>query len=216
MTVPAPHFHLYSEAHVAATCAAHAADNDRACLERPAGQWRFILRDRGGETALEAADHEEGATEERLELLAVVRGLEALDQPSRVTLITGRRNVQYGLEGGLAEWRKSDWHWERFGKMTPVKNRDLWQRIDRLLEIHTVDCRPRGKCAATDLAAPPPPRSTGFQPAQHRTQSGRMLRIDPPAGPKTSPVTRRVGSASLTKQFSGLLGGLGRLCGITS
>ena len=215
MSVPAPHFHLYSEAHAALTCSAAAAS------QRAAGQWRFILRRPGGETSLEAADHEEGASEERLELLAVVRGLESLDQPSRVTLVTGRRNVQYGLEGGLAEWRQNDWQWERFGKMTPVKNRDLWQRIDRLLEIHSVDCRPRGKSASSDLAAPPP-RRTGCQPVQDapvqsRRSNGRTIRFDPPTGQKSFRATRHASaSISLGERFGRLLGGLGRVCGMNS
>jgi ribonuclease HI len=220
MSVPAPHFHLYSEAHAALTCsAASASAQDRAAAaERAAGQWRFILRRPGGETSLEAADHEEGASEERLELLAVVRGLESLDQPSRVTLVTGRRNVQYGLEGGLAEWRQNDWQWERFGKMTPVKNRDLWQRIDRLLEIHSVDCRPRGKSAASDLAAPPP-REAGFQPALQpvKNSNGRTIRIDSPTGQKSfSAPRRKTAGNALAERFGSLLGGLGRLCGVNS
>lgn len=220
MSVPAPHFHLYSEAQAALACsAASASANDRAvATERAAGQWRFILRRPSGETSLEAADHEEGASEERLELLAVVRGLESLDQPSRVTLVTGRRNVQYGLEGGLAEWRQNDWQWERFGKMTPVKNRDLWQRIDRLLEIHSVDCRPRGKGAASDLAAPSP-RGAGFQPALHPVpkRNGRTIRIDAPAGQRAFVTTRRLAAgSSLADRFGRLLSGLGRLCRVSS
>ena len=220
MSVPAPHFHLYSEAHAALICSAAAAsaDNRAAAAERAAGQWRFILRRPGGETSLEAADHEEGASEERLELLAVVRGLESLDQPSRVTLVTGRRNVQYGLEGGLAEWRQNDWQWERFGKMSPVKNRDLWQRIDRLLEIHSVDCRPRGKIASSDLAAPPP-RGAGFQPAilPVQNRNGRTIRIDSPTGQKSFSATRRAAASnSLAERFGRLLGGLGRVCGMNS
>lgn len=224
MSVPAPHFHLYSEAHAALTCSAAAlsASERAAASQRAAGQWRFILRRPGGETSLEAADHEEGASEERLELLAVVRGLESLDQPSRVTLVTGRRNVQYGLEGGLAEWRQNDWQWERFGKMTPVKNRDLWQRIDRLLEIHSVACRPRGKSASSDLAAPPLPRRTGCQPVhdapvQSFRNNGRTIRIDSPTGQKSFSTTRRVAASnSLGERFGRLLGGLGRVCGMNS
>src|SRR5262245_37720047 len=67
MTASAPHFLLYAEAAQAADCAA--------C---DAGHWRFVLRLPGGETSLEAGDDEPEATAERLELLAVVRGLESL------------------------------------------------------------------------------------------------------------------------------------------
>ena len=72
---------------------------------------------------------------ERLELLSVVRGLEALDQPARVTLITSSRYVRLGLRYGLEEWRRNRWCWEHFGKLVPIKNQDLWQRVDRALHI---------------------------------------------------------------------------------
>ena len=79
---------------------------------------------------------------ERLELLAVVRGLEALDQPSRVTLVTPSKYVHRGLLYGLEEWRTNGWSWEHFGQMVPVKNRDLWQRLDRALGFHELEFQP--------------------------------------------------------------------------
>src|SRR4029079_19036769 len=96
MSVSAPHFLLYAEA------ATHA---DSAVCD--AGRWRFVLQLPNGETSLEAADEEHDATPERLELLAVVRGLEALGQPSRVTLLSGSRAIRRGLEHGLAQWREN-------------------------------------------------------------------------------------------------------------
>lgn len=87
------------------------------------------------------ADEEAFTCGERLELLAVVRGLEALDGPSRVTLVTKSRYVSRGLRFGMAEWRANDWNWERFGRVVPVKDSDLWQRIDRALLYHEVECQ---------------------------------------------------------------------------
>jgi len=87
------------------------------------------------------ADEETAACGERLELLAVVRGLEALDGPTRVTLVTKSRYVSRGIRSGLAEWRANDWQWERFGRIVPVKDHDLWQRVDRALLFHAVDCQ---------------------------------------------------------------------------
>ena len=165
MSVPAPHFLLFSEAARLAGAAA-------------AGRWRFVLKAPGGETSLEAADDEHAAGTERLELLAIIRGLEALDQPSKVTLMTGSRDIQRGLQYGLAHWRENDWQWERYGQMTSVKNADLWKRIDRLLEIHDISCRPRRLESADDLAAPcGEPRLTHIGPGR----GGRRLRIDQPA-----------------------------------
>lgn len=105
------------------------------------GRWRFVLRSVDSTFRLEADDVEPKVRGQRLELLTVVRGLEALDRPSRVTLITASTYVREGIRTGVAEWRANGWRWECFGQMVPVKNADLWQRIARALEFHEVDCR---------------------------------------------------------------------------
>jgi ribonuclease HI len=125
MSVPVPHFVLFSAA-------------DQA---RDAGDWRFVLQAADGSHKVEVADAEPDVQGERLELLAVVRGLEALDQPSRVTLVTPSKYVTRGLKHGLEEWRANEWQWERHGEMVPVKNLDLWQRVDRALAFHRIECR---------------------------------------------------------------------------
>jgi ribonuclease HI len=127
MPASQPHILLFSE-----------ADSSP---QRSTGRWHFLLESIQGETLVEASDEEPGTHGERLELLAVVRGLEALDQPSRVTLVTPSRQVSRGLRAGLDEWRRNGWRWERDGRMVPVKNRDLWQRIDWAMRFHEVQCR---------------------------------------------------------------------------
>jgi hypothetical protein len=74
-------------------------------------------------------------------LVAVLRGLEALEQPSRVTLVTTSRYVFRGLQYGLSEWRDNDFSWEHFGTVQPIRNADIWRRIDRTLTYHKVQCR---------------------------------------------------------------------------
>lgn len=123
MSVPTPHFLLFSHGR-----------NDQ-------GEWSFVLQAADGSVTFEAADSEPETHGERLELLALVRGLEALDQPSRVTLVTPSRYVNRGLAYGLDEWRRNGWTWECFGEMVPVKNRDLWQRVDRAVQFHQVELR---------------------------------------------------------------------------
>lgn len=125
MNGPAPHFVLVSETHDS---------------QQP-GRWRFVLRSRNGSQRMVVDDVEPDARGERLELLSVIRGLEALDQPSKVTLVTQSAYVRKGIRFGLPEWRKNGWQWECFGEMVPVKNGDLWQRIDRALRYHQLDCR---------------------------------------------------------------------------
>ena len=48
-----------------------------------------------------------------------------------MTLVTPSRYVKRGINYGLPEWGRNGWKWEHFGEMVPVKNRDLWQRLDR-------------------------------------------------------------------------------------
>ncbi len=103
--------------------------------------WRFVLQNVETHRRFCATDTEPTECSERLELLAVVRGLEALDGPARVTLVTKSRYVSRGLKSGLEEWRANRWCWERFGRMVPVRDRDLWQRVDRALQYHLVDCQ---------------------------------------------------------------------------
>lgn len=105
------------------------------------GRWRFVLRDADGSPRLVAEHVEPLVSNDRLELLSVVRGLEALDTPSHVTLMTSCTYVREGIRRGLAEWRSNGWRWERFGQMVPVKDLDLWQRVDRAMQFHQVDCR---------------------------------------------------------------------------
>jgi len=169
-SVPAPHFRLLSQA------TASASEG-----EEPAGRWRFVLESADGQTCLEAEDEEPEGSTERLQLLAIVRGLEALDEPARVTLVSAGRSISRGVRYGVAQWRENDWHWERYGKLTPVKNGDLWRRIDRAMAIHDVVCR---EVAATsdDLASPHSsphaPREETISQSEMPTIRGRKLRFD--------------------------------------
>lgn len=125
MRANGPHYLLFSEA---------------SRSEARGARWRFVLQLVGSDEHLAAADSEAGASANRLELLAVVRGLEALEQPSRVTLLTSSHYVCRGVRSGLSQWRESGWQWEYFGKSVPIRDRDLWKRMDRAMQIHLVDC----------------------------------------------------------------------------
>ena len=107
------------------------------------GHWRFVLKAADDSTCFEADDVEPDIWGERLDLLTVVRALESLDQPSRVTLVYCSRYVQQGIQYGLPEWRENGWRWEAFGQMVLVRDADLWQRVDRVLQFHQVECGQR-------------------------------------------------------------------------
>ena len=99
-----------------------------------------MLQSVGGDEQLSADDSELNSRTSRLELLAVVRGLEAIDRPARVTLLTGSRYVSRGIRRQLSQWRDDNWQWERFGELVPIRDSDLWQRVDHALQFHQVEC----------------------------------------------------------------------------
>lgn len=109
--------------------------------EDDASRWRFVLENVETGQKIEAWDHEEILHPDRISLMAVIRGLEALDQPSKVTLVTTNRYVARGLQYGLVEWRENDFCWEHFGSIQPIRNQDLWRRVDVALKYHEVTCR---------------------------------------------------------------------------
>jgi ribonuclease HI len=113
-------------------------------------RWKFVLQSTESEERFAAADSEANSRRSRLELLAVVRGLEAIDCPARVTLLTQSPYVSRGIRRQLAQWREHKWCWERFGELVPILDQDLWQRVDRALSFHQVECCAWQEDDATD------------------------------------------------------------------
>ena len=162
-TSTAAHYLLFSEARIDPT--GH-------------GAWRFVLQPVGAGDAFSASDLEEAECGERLELLAVVRGLESLDQSAKVTLVTKSRYVHRGLKRGLSDWRASGWQWERFGRIVPVRDHDLWRRVDRALHFHQVDCRlwQFDGDAELEPAAPAPAETSAATAGRFVTAARERLR----------------------------------------
>lgn len=118
-------------------------------LRHASGQylWRFLLLRAGSHETITASDLVEETSAGRCELLAVIRGLEAIDGPASVRLFTSTDAIHRGIARGLAQWKGQDWHWERFGRRVPIRDCDLWQRVDRVLAFHTVESRLWGEAA---------------------------------------------------------------------
>lgn len=209
MSVSTPHYLLFAQASAAPVSSSASGGAKTAS----SGHWRFELRGPG--PLIEAEDDEAETSVERLELLAIVRGLEALEQPSQVTLHTASRAISRGFREGLELWREDDWQWERFGQMTPVKNADLWRRIDQALGIHQVTCRLTRPAGSDDLNAPIPLAAP--QTASRKRLGVRELRFDPPAGsapaelPRTRAMRARAGLKSGKVVASNKLSPLRRL-----
>ena len=108
---------------------------DGACLGNPgAGGWAAILRYNNVEKELFGGEAQ--TTNNRMELTAVIEALEKLKEPCNITLYTDSRYVMDGIEKWIYVWKKSGW--KTANKKQPVKNVELWQRLDVARERHEI------------------------------------------------------------------------------
>jgi ribonuclease HI len=109
---------------------------DGACSGNPGpGGWAFILRHPASGAEKESSGGEAETTNNRMELMAVIAGLTALTRPSDVDLYSDSQYVLKGLREWLASWKARGW---RTADKKPVKNQDLWERLDALKTGHTI------------------------------------------------------------------------------
>jgi ribonuclease HI len=109
---------------------------DGACSGNPGpGGWAFILRHPASGAEKESSGGEAETTNNRMELMAVIAGLSALTRPSDVDLYSDSQYVLKGLREWLASWKARGW---RTADKKPVKNQDLWERLDSLKSGHTI------------------------------------------------------------------------------
>ena len=107
---------------------------DGACLGNPGpGGWGALLR--FGDCEKELSGGEPMTTNNRMELMAAIAGLEALKRPCRVELTTDSQYVKRGVEEWMARWRANGW---RTSDKQPVKNRELWERLSAAIAGHDV------------------------------------------------------------------------------
>lgn len=107
---------------------------DGACRGNPGpGGWGALLQVEGKEKELFGG--EPLTTNNRMELMAVIRAFESLQGPSEVAVYTDSQYVQKGISEWLAEWKRRGW---RTAGKKPVKNIDLWRELDRLAAAHRV------------------------------------------------------------------------------
>jgi ribonuclease HI len=108
---------------------------DGACSGNPGpGGWAALLRYREQERELSGG--EPATTNNRMEMLAVIHGLEALKRPMRVRICTDSQYVMKGVTEWLAAWKRRGW---KTADRQPVKNVDLWQRLESALSPHHVE-----------------------------------------------------------------------------
>jgi ribonuclease HI len=108
---------------------------DGACRGNPGpGGWGVLMRHKGHEKTLYGA--EAMTTNNRMELMAAIQALESLTRPCSVRLTTDSRYVQQGIQEWLANWKRRGW---KTAARKPVKNVDLWQRLDKATAGHEIE-----------------------------------------------------------------------------
>jgi ribonuclease HI len=110
---------------------------DGACSGNPGpGGWGAILRYRGTEREINGGEAD--TTNNRMEMMAAIQALEALRRASRITLYTDSRYLSDGITKWIHGWKRRGW--KTAGKK-PVKNQDLWQRLDAATAGHEIEWR---------------------------------------------------------------------------
>lgn len=107
---------------------------DGACSGNPGpGGWAFILKHPASGKEVEGVGAELETTNNRMELMAVIAGLEAVKRACRVEIYSDSQYVLKGLREWMDQWIKRGW---RTASKQPVKNQDLWERLDALRKQH--------------------------------------------------------------------------------
>jgi len=107
---------------------------DGACRGNPGpGGWGALLRFGDKEKSLYGGEVE--TTNNRMELMAAIKALQALTRPSDVVLTTDSKYVMQGITEWIVNWKKRGW---KTANKKPVKNVDLWQILDEEIQIHTI------------------------------------------------------------------------------
>ncbi|MFV1464392.1 MULTISPECIES: ribonuclease HI [unclassified Phaeobacter] len=115
------------------------AYTDGACSGNPGpGGWGVLLRALDGDTVVKEKELQGGeaeTTNNRMELLAAINALESLARPSTLTVVTDSAYVKNGVTGWIHGWKRNGW---KTASKKPVKNVELWQRLDEAQRRHTV------------------------------------------------------------------------------
>jgi ribonuclease HI len=111
---------------------------DGACIGNPGpGGWGFILKHPASGRSKEGSGGAHNTTNNRMEITAVVQGLEALRLPSNVELFSDSEYVVRAINKWMGKWKRFGWKRSKHSK-AELKNVDLWKRLDELLELHSV------------------------------------------------------------------------------
>ena len=108
---------------------------DGACLGNPGpGGWAAILQWGEHESVLSGGLAD--TTNNQMELMAVIKGLEALKRPVSITVVSDSRYVLNGIQSWIAGWKRNGW---KNAKKQPVANQELWKRLDAATKSHQIE-----------------------------------------------------------------------------
>ncbi len=115
---------------------------DGACSGNPGpGGWAYILHHGPTGKRLEASGGSSLTTNNRMELRAVIHGLERLKRPCDVHVVSDSKYTLQGMTEWMPAWRRQGWKRREGKRHRPVKNADLWRRLAELMDQHRVTCR---------------------------------------------------------------------------
>ena len=108
---------------------------DGACRGNPGlGGWGALIRTNGEESSLWGGERD--TTNNRMEMEAAIKGLESIVESSNITITTDSNYLKDGITQWLEGWKKKGW---KTAAKKPVKNQDLWMRLDELSQFHNVN-----------------------------------------------------------------------------
>jgi ribonuclease HI len=112
---------------------------DGACSGNPGpGGWAYILKHPATGRTAEAAGGERDSTNNRMELQALISGLDALKRHSEVEVVTDSEYVARGCKEWMPKWKQDGWRRREGKRLKPLKNEELWRALDALLAKHSV------------------------------------------------------------------------------
>ena len=112
---------------------------DGACSGNPGpGGWAYILRHLGTGNNKEESGADLTTTNNQMELMAVIQGLQALKRPTVVKVVTDSSYVEKGISEWMHRWKNNHWRRKTSSGYKAVKNLELWQELDQLNQLHTI------------------------------------------------------------------------------
>ena len=112
---------------------------DGACSGNPGpGGWAYILRHLGTDNNKEESGADLTTTNNQMELMAVIQGLQALKRPTVVKVVTDSSYVEKGISEWMHRWKNNHWRRKTSSGYKAVKNLELWQELDQLNQLHTI------------------------------------------------------------------------------